>query len=225
MRALLSLLCLGLALLLVSEFYHGTGAASLAGRDREKSLANPPMTEPGPLRFPPLSTYREITERPLFFATRRPPEKPKHVRTIVTSNNLSMYELSGISISPSVRLAIVHNRTSRTFMRLTIGEDLAGWRVDAINPEKVVLSKDGETAELGLKRGQMPPGSSKGHAEETINDAGSLGKSETQNQARSGTKNGLQTTIDDKKPGTTDDKSSAASPIRLPAKESQGDGD
>ena len=78
--------------------------------------------------------------RPLFSATRRPPDK------VVSANgadpDLSDVRLAGIIFEPERHLAIFAISGAKPLVRLE-GEDVKEWRLDSISPNEVSLSGPG----------------------------------------------------------------------------------
>ena len=113
--------------------------------------------------MPPLETFSETLARPLFMATRRPPEpqpepveeeperapaKPKPVPVT----------LSGIVVSPTERQALLGSQRSKELIWVTEGQVIDGWTVRSILPDRVILHRRGVTAELELKdKGEIAP--------------------------------------------------------------------
>lgn len=100
-----------------------------------------------------LSDYDAVTARPLFLATRRP------YVALAPANTSKAYhqpepqvtlELVGITIAEGKGLALVRSGKSTEIEKLSIGETIAGWRVKAIDPNSVFLSKEGLTRTLSL---------------------------------------------------------------------------
>jgi general secretion pathway protein N len=94
-----------------------------------------------------IDDLRQTRDRPLFSATRRPPPKidlthaaavapppPPIIPPAVT--------LVGVVLGEKDRAVIVQEKSAKP-MRVTIGEDVDGWRVDSITSRSAVL-KDGD---------------------------------------------------------------------------------
>jgi hypothetical protein len=97
-----------------------------------------------------LDDLRQTRERPLFSATRRPPPKidlsqaaapapppPPIVPPAVT--------LIGVVLGAKDRAVIVQEKAATKPVRVTVGDDIEGWRVDSITSRSFVL-KDGNRA-------------------------------------------------------------------------------
>lgn len=118
-----------------------------------------PPVEPE-FSMPPLENFAETLARPLFMDTRRPPEpgtepvalEPESVpEPPKPTPKLVGVELSGIVITPSSRVALIRGARGREVVRITEGEEFAGWTVETIDPDRVVLRQDDVFEELTLK--------------------------------------------------------------------------
>jgi hypothetical protein len=78
------------------------------------------------------------------------------------------YEMAGtLGLAPSKRVAFVRKRSDHSSKTLHVGDDLDGWRVTAIEPDRVILALNEQVAELrnssgngtasGLIRGPAAP--------------------------------------------------------------------
>lgn len=118
-----------------------------------------PADEPE-FSMPPLENFAETLARPLFMDTRRPPEPgaepvalepdPQPEPPKPTPKLVGM-ELSGIVITPASRVALVRSARGREVVRLKEGEEIDGWIVETIDPDRVVLRQADAFEELTLK--------------------------------------------------------------------------
>jgi hypothetical protein len=138
------------------------------------------VTEPARLSIPPLSLpdltalnsppmpsvdVAAIREQAPFYTSRafyRPPAETAAVPP-------PEYEMTGtLRLADGKRIAFVRKTADRSSRTLHVSDDLEGWRVAAIDPERIVLSHDDQTAQLhsggsapggapGLIRGPTPP--------------------------------------------------------------------
>ncbi len=109
--------------------------------------------------LPPRTNFSDIVVRPLFNETRRPPAPvvkeapapaPKQ-QTPIT------FEITGILISPTERIAIVRdNRAS--VVRAHEGQEINGWIVEAIKVDRVVFRQGDRQEELKLRDKNQKPG-------------------------------------------------------------------
>ncbi|MGH7090451.1 MAG: hypothetical protein ACREFQ_16265 [Stellaceae bacterium] len=104
---------------------------------------------------PPASRYREIAERPLFVPDRRPQQnlEPQQAATAQPSD----FIVEGVVLSPERRAAIIgYGHPPRTESVLE-GAMVDGWRVERIDPSRVLLSADGRTVALAIGQGRSTP--------------------------------------------------------------------
>lgn len=120
--------------------------------------AEPPV-EPE-FSMPPLENFAETLARPLFMNTRRPPEpgaEPVALEPVSKPEppkptpKLVGVELSGIVITSASRVALIRSGRGREVVRVTEGEEIDGWTVETIDPDRVVLRQDDAFEELTLK--------------------------------------------------------------------------
>lgn len=134
------------------------------------SLKVPPQevkatTVAGPVRveLPPLGALDETVERPLFMESRRPPEVEPEEAPIspapVPMGPRGNFVLSAIVITDDERAVLIANPQSGEPIRLAEGESIAGWRLDKVETERAVFSKDGEIREVALRTFEPPPAS------------------------------------------------------------------
>jgi type II secretory pathway component PulC len=137
-------------------------------------LASPASLEPvvpsaDSLRFAPLvgvsavtpEESEEIRMRPLFWVSRRPEaladagDKPPPTSKKEAATSLNGIKLAGVFGAGSDAGIIVLNKGKK--QRLSVGQSLNGWRLDSVEPTQVVLSSDGNQAQLSLERGNPLP--------------------------------------------------------------------
>ncbi len=129
----------------------------------------------------PLETFSETLERPLFMATRRPPEPQPEVDAPPPARPEAVgMELNGIVISPTGRRALLRPLKSREVVRATEGQVIEGWTVQSILPDRVILQRDGVSEELRL-------------VDKAVAAAAKRRQREKERQQRSGTEGGQET--------------------------------
>lgn len=123
----------------------GTSApAGPAGPVRTPPIAQ----EEGPF-LPPLSSFQAIENRPLFRADRRRPavvvEQPIQptTETPVTSDRPPDVIVVSVVTGPNGRSAATIRQAGET-RRVYAGDTVDGWRIDAIRPDGVEVSRDRE---------------------------------------------------------------------------------
>ncbi len=112
--------------------------------------------------LPPMDpTFKESIERPLFSASRRPPQPaPPPVASAPTMQK-GQFRLVGTSVSAEAAVALlVDTKTGKT-LRAKKGDDVrpgdASIKVEQVTPTQVVLRQGMETEELGLRTTASPP--------------------------------------------------------------------
>ena len=114
------------------------------------------------LGFAPPAPYEEIAERPLFYKDRRPPPPPP------ADDQPVKKEPAGSSRVPRIKLhaivgegkrleALVTLPGERTTSRLKKGDKVDGWRVKAVEPDRLVLSSRGHKEEIELRKYRPVP--------------------------------------------------------------------
>lgn len=107
-----------------------------------------PVADPG-FTMKPLDDFSEIAQRPLFIPSRRPlPPDTEPPRPGPRKAERHRFTLKGVVIVGDERMAVlvIQRRRSRTVLRVVEGQQIDGWLVEAIMPDRVVL-RQGETRE------------------------------------------------------------------------------
>lgn len=113
------------------------------------------------MTLPPLAALSETVERPLFTETRRPPDEepdgaPVSASPVPARSSMS-FSVSAIVITDSERAVLLVHPQSGELTRLNEGETVAGWRLDKVESDRAVFSKDGESREAVLRTFGPPP--------------------------------------------------------------------
>lgn len=105
-----------------------------------------PVADPG-FTMKPLDDFSEIARRPLFIPSRRPlPPDTEPPRPGPRKAERHRFTLKGVVIVADERMAVLQRRRGRTALRVVEGQQIDGWLVEAIMPDRVVL-RQGETRE------------------------------------------------------------------------------
>jgi general secretion pathway protein N len=98
----------------------------------------------------PLASYAEIWQRPLFTADRKPMER---VAGEVQGASLGDLELTGIIMTPALRMALLHDRTGDREVRVREGATLPDgrWTLSELAARSATFDSGGERKELVLK--------------------------------------------------------------------------
>ncbi|MDQ0011049.1 general secretion pathway protein N [Luteibacter jiangsuensis] len=155
---------LALAAVFVS-FVFGVGR----GVHWDDPVAAEPLPAARPVEMPaptPLARFAEVWQRPLFMADRKPVAVAD---TDDSSSNIGDLELTGIIMTPELRMALLRDRGKDSTVRVKEGAALADghWTLLSLTPRSAVFDNGGEHRELTLKvaapepltkNGQRPPG-------------------------------------------------------------------
>jgi type II secretory pathway component PulC len=153
---MLGLLCALLVTILAIELVSDPGSTNIepVNIDRSNDDTEEHVVEND---FPPIAQYSEFVERPLFESTRRPLELDGE-KTLGTQNTVANtpgandIELSGISISQARKLAVIKRKANNEYYHVEEGQSFAGWTLDEIRPDLVVLSDARSKVEIPLLR-------------------------------------------------------------------------
>ena len=145
--AALALVCVVLAGVIAAEL--STPSLAVPEASLPQSSAPRPggsvSAAPTPFSLPPVQSFASITDRPLFSQSRRPSPQG-------TDDSLgpwSSFVLAGIIISPVSREALILHGKPPIVVHVQEGQDVDGWLVTSILPDRVVLR--GGTTEHELK--------------------------------------------------------------------------
>jgi hypothetical protein len=160
---LLLLICCGLGYLLWEETNRHTYNVAETIHNQKAGAVQEPIDSGDEARFPPLSSFDEITTRPLFFENREPfvylePEEEdkspkKTVKKPAIKKQQEQFMLNAVIITPDQQIAIIQSGRGRgkNLQTITMGEAIEGWTLEDVEHESVKLTKDGETKYLELE--------------------------------------------------------------------------
>lgn len=105
--------------------------------------------------------YSSLTDRPLFRPERRPEDEAESVEESVPETDLEAslagMDLSAVVITPTLVTAWVKDPSQERLRRLRIGDEFAGWSVQTILPDRVLLERQGVQDALILRDyGKLP---------------------------------------------------------------------
>lgn len=95
-----------------------------------------------------LEDFSEILERPVFTASRRPPERREQAGE--PAQPLSVV-ISGILITPESRMALMSPVKDQKARRLRVGDTIQGWRVVGIEQRRVIIRRGSVERVLDLR--------------------------------------------------------------------------
>lgn len=148
-------LCVGLAAAIYSEVSAPSEAAPGASPPAVASARQAKAEAPAPPTMPPLQRFSAVTERPLFSPSRQPPLQASDD----SEGAWSSFALAGIVITPDSREALIRHGKPPTIAHLREGQNLEGWVVRSILPDRVVFAGGDTLHELRLTP-KPPPSSS-----------------------------------------------------------------
>jgi hypothetical protein len=119
-----------------------------------------------PLWAVPLAQLSATRERPIFSPSRRPPPsavaaEPAIVKTVVRKKEpeAPQFVLVGTIASDEEGFGIFLDQSTKGALRLKVGEDYQGWKLQAIRGREVTMEKDQQAAVLALPQpGAAHPG-------------------------------------------------------------------
>ncbi|MGF1641924.1 MAG: hypothetical protein ACFCUO_13335 [Rhodospirillales bacterium] len=159
---ILASLCAILAAVLAVQRVVGSGEEERAAVAAAPS--SPPRLDPetdGRTRFDmlPPESYADVSERPLFLRSRRPPQPGDEIaeqRPLPRAP--ADFVLSGVVVAGTQRLALLQGQGSDAIARVAEGQDYEGWTVETIEPNKVVLRRGQDVTEIVLEdKARRPP--------------------------------------------------------------------
>ncbi len=148
---LLLLLCLGLGFALYTEIGSGGVDRTLVASAPVLPEPQAPAPSPPPFAMAPLEDFSETVERPLFLPSRRPLVAEGTPQQTGRGVERDLFTLMGVIIAPDERMAIVERRKTGEVLRLVEGQQVDGWLVDAILPDRMRLTYGEETEEVVLE--------------------------------------------------------------------------
>jgi hypothetical protein len=161
----------------IGAFSVNEAAGQAAGANvREKDAGQPsPNTEqlptapkdmgarqppPGgnPLWGIPVSTLDATRERPVFSASRRPPMPPVVAQRVAApppppkpaEPEQPLLTLVGTAIGNPKNVAVVLDRTTKTLVRVHVGDVASGWIVRSVDSRKMTVEKNSQTVTVAL---------------------------------------------------------------------------
>ena len=132
---------------------------------------NPDLRQPPPGGNPlwgiPITSLPVTQERPLFSASRRPPAPPAPLAPPPMPVGAAPpppaeperppLTLVGTAIGNPQNLALILNQTTKSFIRLHVGEAALGWYLRSVNSRTTTLEKNNQLVTLSLPApGAMP---------------------------------------------------------------------
>lgn len=140
-------LCLGACAIVYHELVQDESAPVEPDGGGVAKLSDPAVKQTdAPFALPPIENYAEVTMRPLFSATRRPAPPQAVPRGSLEPASLV---LTGVILTSDGRMALVQEAKSPKPTRLKEGQEIQGWTVQSILPDRVVIHRG--TVEQAVK--------------------------------------------------------------------------
>lgn len=100
--------------------------------------------------LPSVDAFQEITSRPLFNVSRRPIVVDEPVPAVKQAELNVM--LSGIVIDHSQKIAHLRSTTDKRVQALSVGDRIGDWRIEAIEPDRVLLRSGNKVETLYMQK-------------------------------------------------------------------------
>ena len=120
--------------------------------------ARQPPPGGNPLWGIPISALDATRERPIFSASRRPPMPPVVAERVAAAPpppkpaepEQPLLTLVGTAIGKPNNVAVVLDRTTKTLVRLHVGEAVSGWILRSVDSRTMTVEKNSQTVTLAL---------------------------------------------------------------------------
>lgn len=143
--------------------------------DPSRMLANPEIRAQPNVRAAvspldetrPIESFGAFTSRPLFTASRRPP--PESIASGGASGApfqegqviLGRYRLTGVVVTPKVRIAFVTDMNANKSIAVTEGEKLGDWVFTEITRDSITMQSKGRSNTVAFRNPTAHPGISR----------------------------------------------------------------
>lgn len=134
--------------------HFGQGAPQSAVSESARQQVAPSVSAPTPSRPPqmaPLSGYSEITKRPLFSETRRPPQPEPPPKPVAKPRSPANFTLVGIIQTPEKKSALMKSPTRPMARLISEGQKIEHWKVEKIGDGGVLLQAGEHRTEIKIK--------------------------------------------------------------------------
>lgn len=147
--AALGAVCLTLASVI---FYEATAPLPLYKLPLARSPALPKIQQIETFVPAPASRFSEVEAKMLFNPARGPfkeAEAPPPKRVLPRPQ----LALIGVLLDSKVQIAVVRLQGNQDAIDLRVGQDIAGWKVEGIRPDRLDLKADDQSLSVALQRG------------------------------------------------------------------------
>lgn len=154
---LLISICAGLAYAIFEDLNtHPTlPPIKLAGTPSSQT-AGPTPNGANSVGLPTVSQLSAITDRPLFFQSRTIPEPPPGEPAGPTTQPKLGVTVSGVIITPTMRVALVRSPESKEVLLVSEGEKVGEWQMSQITPDSVFLQWRDKTEVIAVEDNVAP---------------------------------------------------------------------
>ena len=157
---ILLLTLVALCVIIVVEARSGVPSAERL-RASEDPAVDTSSAGPVRLSLPPLAVLSETVERPLFSESRQPPQDDGNDAPVspsaVAAGPAANFSISAIMITNKERAVLLIDPQSGKLTRVEEGDTIAGWRLERVEDDRAVFSRDGENREAVLRTFGPPP--------------------------------------------------------------------
>lgn len=154
MTLILLLTSLLLGGLLYSQWYQYKNtdvSGSVTTPDKALQSKHASDTPIQPFTPMPLSSFSEITERPLFVEGRIPPEPPAEDKPSIVPVAPPQLKLEGVAITSMSRTAVITDLKTSELLRLNEGMSHQDWKVESVGKESVTIKRGAQEIILKLE--------------------------------------------------------------------------
>lgn len=140
--------CIGLLWAVYQEMAANSRPQPLAAPAGGSSVA----ALPAPVEFvmARLDDFEATIDRPLFSASRRPPDAAPAAASVVVAVERLELVLKGVIVSSGGQIAILSDKASGSTVTLGQGKTYRGWTLAEILPERVVFRRAGQEQRFAL---------------------------------------------------------------------------
>lgn len=108
----------------------------------------------------PEESYADLVARPLFIKGRRPVDEPRPAAEQAAAKSESFdWQLTGVYSTKQTVSALFSRSKSKVakdmHRKITVGDDLDGWKLTEINKDRAVLKQGGNEKELLLRKPKL----------------------------------------------------------------------
>ncbi len=159
-RVLLAL-CVVLSAYTIYELFRPQQASEFAQTTEQDTQTIAALLQQAGVDIPPIETFVEIIERPLFMQDRRPYVAPAPVvirepepQAPAAPDITEQISLRATIIIGEKRIALIQELANGSQLRLNQGEAYNGWTLTGVETGEISMKKGEEVKQIQLKKGQ-----------------------------------------------------------------------